>query len=216
MSGADSIIRAAHFSKGRPEPISLVVVHTSENPTAAGVARAVAGYFASPPAWAPVASAHFVVGPETTVGCVDEADTAWHAAPVNFRSIGVEHTGYARFTATDWAGIQQQAMLARSAELVAEICGRHQIPVSFVDAAGLLRGDAGITTHAEVSAACRLAIASKVTGTVFTNQAHPAVTISNHTDPGTAFPIDAYLELVRASGHGVAPAVDPGEPPDRG
>lgn len=213
MSAADNIVRAAHFAKGRTAAVDLVVVHTTENPTAPGVARAVAGFFASPPAGGPEASSHYIVGPETIVSCVDEADTAWHAAPVNHRSVGIEHTGYARFTAADWAGAPQQALLARSAALVADICTRHQIPVTFVDAEGLLRGDAGITTHAEVSAACRLAIARGLTSSVFSNPAHPAAPISTHSDPGAAFPMDAYLGLVAAA---LPSPVDPGEPPDPG
>jgi len=191
-------IPAAHFQKGRSEAISLIVVHTTENACQPGVAQGVAGYFAHPPAGAPVASSHYIVGPETLIQCVDEDDTAWHAAPVNHIGIGIEHTAYAHFTDADWQGEQPQAMLRRSAELVADICFRAGIPAVFVDAEGLLRGDSGITFHATVSEACRLAIARKMTGTIWVSAQHPASPISTHIDPGTAFPWDAYLAMVSA------------------
>ncbi len=194
----DAVIPAAHFLAGRSENISLVVIHVTENPCKGGIAHAVAEFFAHPPAGSPVASTHFIVDPETLIGCVDEKDTAWHAAPVNHRAVGVEHTAYAHFTAADWKGDAAQAMLNRSAELVADLCARHEIPVAFVDAEGLLRGDSGITGHTTVSEACRLAIARQLGG-IWQNPEHPAVPISTHYDPGAAFPWDDYLELVTSA-----------------
>ncbi len=195
---ADVTIRAAHFDEGRSEPISLIVLHSAETPCASGVARAVATSFATQPA-SMESSSHYVCGPELVVACVDEDDTAWHAAPVNPRSIGIEHTGYARYTAAEWHGDVAQKMLARSAALVADICARRGIPVAFVDGAGLLRGDSGITTHATVSAACRMAMAQKLDSVFAENPKHPGTPRSDHTDPGPGWPMDAYLEMVRAA-----------------
>ena len=70
-----------------------------------------------------------------------------------------------------------QAALARTAQLVAALCRRHSIPVRFLDAKALLRGERWITTHAEVTKAYKL---------------------STHTDPGKDFPRDAFLVMVRA------------------
>jgi hypothetical protein len=211
---ADVTIRTANFDKGRTEPISLIVVHSAETPCQSGVARAVATMFATEPI-STGASSHYVCDPELVVGCVDEDDTAWHAAPVNPRSIGIEHSGYARYTAADWQGDAEQKMLARSAGLVADICARRGIPVAFVDAAGLLRGDGGITTHAAVSEACRLALAQKLDSLFAENPKHPGQPRSDHTDPGPNWPMDAYLEMVRAALPAPAPAVDaPADPVD--
>lgn len=171
----DATIPAKHFKAGRAWPVRLLVIHTTEGPCAAGVARKVAEWFGG--AAAPEASAHFVVGPDETIACVDEADTAWHAPPVNGYAIGVEHCGRAAWTAEQWAEEQPTAMLARAVELVADICTRHGIPAVFVDAAGLVRGDSGITTHAQVSLAFHQ---------------------TTHTDPGAGWPMDAYLDGVRA------------------
>ena len=67
-------------------------------------------------------------------------------------------------------------MLRRSARLVAKLCKDHGIPVQYVDAEGLKRGDRGITTHHAVTLAFRK---------------------SDHTDPGEHFPLDWFLGLVR-------------------
>jgi N-acetyl-anhydromuramyl-L-alanine amidase AmpD len=182
MISPDATILAKNFQVDRRDPkhgfaaVRLVVLHTTENPCAPGVARAVARYFAGP--GAPEASAHYVVGPDELILCVPEASTAWHAPPANFYSIGVEQTGRAAFTPDDWQSASAQAMLARSAALVADLCDRYGLPVVFVDAAGLAREDAGITTHVEVSKAFR---------------------VSDHTDPGPSFPMDDFLAAVAAA-----------------
>lgn len=180
-----STILAKNFRKGRSTAVRLVVLHTTENPCAPGVARAVANYFAG--SSAPMASAHYVVGPDEVVSCVPEEDTAWHAPPVNDYSIGVEQTAHAAFTDEDWKGAGVVAMLARSVDLVADICERTGIPAVFVDAAGLARGDSGITTHVEVSQAFHK---------------------TDHTDPGPHFPIADYIAQVAAA-MAAAPATDP-------
>ena len=170
---ADATILAKNFKHGRAEPIRLIVLHSTENPCAPGVAHNVASWFAG--ASAPEASAHYVVGPDETVQCVLDADTAWHAPPTNAYSLGIEQTGRAAVTADEWATDAAKAMLARSVALVAELCTKHQIPPVFVDAAGLVRGDHGITTHVCV-----------------TNAFHQ----SPHTDPGASFPSDDYVARV--------------------
>jgi hypothetical protein len=58
------------------------------------------------------------------------------------------------------------------------VCDRHGIPVRWVRAVGLLRGARGITGHAEVSRAFHK---------------------SDHWDPGPAFPVERFVELVRAA-----------------
>lgn len=185
----DATILAKNFKKGRAEPVRLIVLHSTENPCAAGVARNVAAWFAG--ASAPEASAHYVVGPDEVVQCVLDTDTAWHAPPVNDYSIGIEQTGRAAFSADDWATTEAQVMLARSVALVAELCAKYGIPPVFVDAAGLARGDHGITTHVCV-----------------TNAFHK----STHTDPGPNFPADDYVARVAnlvANAEDPCPATDP-------
>jgi N-acetyl-anhydromuramyl-L-alanine amidase AmpD len=132
-------------------------------------------YFAGLLGPAPKASAHYGVDRDEILQYVLERDIAWHAPGVNHNGIGVELAGYASQGARDWADDYSAALLARSAELVSALCATYKIPVTFVEASGLLDGDRGITTHAEVSRAFKL---------------------SNHTDPGTNFPMTTYLQSV--------------------
>ncbi len=82
------------------------------------------------------------------------------------------------WTAADWAAPAAQAMLARSAALVAGACARHGIPLVRLDAPALCRGERGITGHVDVSHAWNG---------------------SDHWDPGPAFPWESYLKMVRAA-----------------
>lgn len=173
----DATILAKNFQKGRAEHIRLIVLHSTENACAPHVARNVATWFAGDSA--PKTSAHYVVGPDETIAMVNETDTAWHVgAPVNAYSIGVEQVGLAAYTPADWASPCEQQMLARSVALVADIAARNGIPPVLVDAAGLLRGDSGITTHALV-----------------TDAFHK----TTHTDPGKGFPLDDYIARVASA-----------------
>lgn len=168
-------VQAAHFTRGRyGTAIRLAVIHTTENTQAPGVEDAVASWFAG--ASAPQASAHYVIG-QHVVQCVREVDMAWHAPAANAQGIGIEHVGRAAFTATDWASDYSTAMLDVSAKLVADICQRHGLPAVFVDADGLLAGESGITTHAEVAKAWHR---------------------TDHFDPGQNWPMDDYIGRVQA------------------
>lgn len=177
MSDEIEFIRARYFTSGRGEGVRLIVLHTTESPCRAGVARNVAGWFAGPNS--PRASAHYVVGPDEVIACVREEDAAWHVPPTNPYSIGIEQAAYARFTAEDWASVDVRAMLDRVAALLHDISRRHAIPLAFVDEEGLRRGDAGVTTHVAVSRAFGR---------------------SDHYDPGPAYPIEDVLARAAALG----------------
>ena len=166
-----------HFSPGRPSgPPLLLVLHTTENDCAPGVAAAVARYFAAP---STQASAHYVVGPDAVYQCVADTDRAWHVgARGNPRSIGVEQTGRARFSAAEWQGAEAQAMLARVVALLAALCRRWGIPPVVIEGPALAAsGASGITTHA--------AIAAALGGTT-------------HWDPGPAYPLDVVVARAAA------------------
>lgn len=171
--------QAAHYTAAQRTTVDLVVVHDMEHPEVPGTARAVCEWFAG--ATAPQASAHHNVDDREIWGSVHEHDVAWQAPGANRNGIGIEHAGYARQTADQWQDAYSASMLALSAKLVADICERWNIPAEFVDAAGLVAGRRGITTHAAVTQAFHK---------------------STHTDPGPNFPISYYLERVRAElGH---------------
>jgi len=169
--------QARNYTKANrgPGDVDWVVIHTMEAAEHPGTAENVASWFAG--SQAPRASAHYNVDGDSIVQSVHEKDVAWHAPGANGRGIGIEHAGYARQTAEDWQDAYSQAMLGLSAKLVAGICQRWNIPVEFVDAAGLKAGKRGLTYHREVSKAWKK---------------------SDHWDPGGNFPIDQYLDLVRS------------------
>lgn len=174
--GPPPFVQARNYHRGRLRPVRAVVLHTMEAAETLRTAENVAAWFAGPSA--PRASAHFCVDGDSIVQCVAEEDTAWAAPGLNADGIQIELAGYAAQTPGQWGDPYSRAMLALAAPLVAALCRRHGLPVAFIDAVGLLRGDRGITTHAEVTRAYRE---------------------SAHTDPGASFPMAAFLEAVRAS-----------------
>lgn len=168
-------IQARNYTKTNGRGIGLIVVHDMEHPEIPGAARSVAKWFAGKNA--PQASAHYCIDNLEVIQCVRDQDIAWHAPGANHNGIGLEHTGYAHQTAADWSDPYSAAMLQLSADLVREKCARYSIPIRFVNAEGLKAGAQGITTHAEVSRAWHR---------------------TNHTDPGVNFPMEHYLDLIRA------------------
>lgn len=166
-------ILSPNITRTASRQIDLVVIHTMEAAETAGVAASVAAYLARP---ATRASAHYCLDNGETVRGVYDHNVAWAAPGANHNGLQLEHAGYAKQSAADWADPYSVAMLARSARLTARLCARYGIPVQFVDAAGLKAGKRGITTHREVTAAFHQ---------------------STHTDPGAHFPMTAYLHDVR-------------------
>ena len=158
------------------DSIKWIVLHSMEAGEASSTAENVAAWFAG--SSAPMASAHFCIDNDSIVQCVRVRDVAYHAPGASRHGIGLEHAGYARQSPDEWADPYSAAMLARSAKLaayLADLCG---IPVEYVDREGLKAGKPGFTTHNEVTYAFRK---------------------STHTDPGKGFPMDSYLDAVRAA-----------------
>ena len=172
-------VQARNFYTGRRRSIRAIVLHTMEAAEKPTTAENVAAWFAGPNA--PMASAHFCVDSDSIVQCVRESDTAFAAPGLNADGIQIEMAGYAAQGADGWADAYSTAMLELAAGLVAELAARWSLPVRFVDAAGLLRGEEGITTHAEVTKAYRE---------------------STHTDPGPTFPMTLFLQLAERKGGG--------------
>ncbi len=168
--------QAVSFTRGRTAPIRLIVIHSAECAETATAAEALQAWAAGPTA--PKASWHYAVDSDSITQSVRDEDTAWHAPGVNECAIGVELAGRASQTTEQWADPYSAAVLRRAAALFADLCRKHSIPVRFVDAAGLQRGEAGITTHAEVSRAFKR---------------------STHTDPGRGFPLSDFLRMIEGA-----------------
>ncbi len=175
--GTYKFVEAKH-SRPRRRGIDTVVIHTAECGERPNSAEAVASYFRAPPV---TASAHFCVDSDSVVQCVHEDRVAYAAPDQNEQGIQIELSGYARQSAEDWADPYSSAMLDLAAELVADLCARHSIPVEFVGPEGLKAGARGITTHQ----ACTKAFPVGADGKR-----------RSHWDPGNAFPMDAFLARV--------------------
>lgn len=171
------LVQARNFRRGRSAPIRLIVLHDMEAAETRATAENVARWFAS--VGAPMASAHYCVDCDSTVRCVHDEDTAFHAKGANHDGIGIELAGYARQTAAEWADAYSTEMLLRAAQLVAALAEEHDLPIAYVDEAGLLSGARGVTTHRLVSRAFKIA--------------------GGHTDPGPSFPMAAFLDRARAA-----------------
>jgi len=156
-----------NFTPGNRRAIDLLVIHCMEWPDKPDGAEQVAAWFAGPKA--PQASAHYCCDSNSIVRTVREKDVAWHAPGANGNGIGVELTGYAKWTAEKW---KTNKVLDIAAPLFADLCLRYQIHPTFLDAAALKRHERGITTHAEVT---------------------KAFGHGGHWDPGPGFPLQEFL-----------------------
>lgn len=166
-----SFVQAKHFKAG-PRTVDLLVLHSTENDCRDGVARQVAQFFATQDDSNPT-SAHYVVGPDETIQCVKDEDIAWHAPPANEHGIGIEMVGRAKFSEDEWTSC---GLVDRVAALLGALAVKWNVPLSFVDAAGLLAGKRGVTSHAEVAKAFHK---------------------TDHTDPGPGFPVAELLQKAR-------------------
>ena len=168
-------VESPNVTRRTGRKLDVVAIHTMEIAERRDAAVICARWFASE---ASEVSAHYCVDAETVIQCVREQDIGWHARGGNTASIGVELAGFARQTPREWDDDYSRAVLERAALLVADICRRRRIPVRWLTADDLVAGRRGITGHVEVS---------------------EAFGKSDHWDPGPGFPIEAFLDRVRAA-----------------
>jgi hypothetical protein len=168
-----------------------IVLHSIESGESGSAAENCANYFKNP--GNRVASTQFVVDNNSTIRCAGWNMRIAGAVGANSRGWHIEQAGFA---GQDEGWLDEYSMdmiLGQTAPLVAALCLRDNIPVRFVDAAGLRRGERGITTHHE----CWKAFGGDV-----------------RTDPGAMYPMDMLLWEVEMLLDGKSSNTQPTTPPE--
>ena len=168
------LVESPHVTRTNGRRIDLIVIHSMEMDEKGSTAESCAQWFRNPAA---KVSAHYCVDADSIVQCVRDQDVGWHAPGANHNGIGIEHAGRARQSRAEWQDDYSTAMLERSARLVAGLCAKYRIPVTWLHPADLLAGKRGITSHHNVSLAFKR---------------------GSHWDPGPGFPLERYLRAVSA------------------
>lgn len=171
-----------HGGKRNMRDVRVIVIHSTEGDTAAGAA----GWFQNE---ASRGSAHIVVDDEECYRTLPDDVVPWGAPGANEDGLHVEMAGHASWTRAQW--LEHRRTIQRAAAATA-VWGRiYRIPMRFVDAAGLRRGERGVTTHAEVTKA--------YSGGAGHND--PGLVCSGSRCAAGKFPIDVFM----ASAGGRAP-----------
>lgn len=167
-------IRAKNYTGANRTKIDLIVIHTMEAPEKGETAEQIATWFGSEQA--PKASAHYCCDSNSVIQCVRDEDVAWHAPGANNNGIGIEHAGYAKQTAAEWADVFSKSMLAISAKLSAKLCKKWGIPPVKLSVDELVAKQRGFCGHIDI-----------------TNAFNGG---KGHWDPGKDFPWAEYMSMV--------------------
>lgn len=160
--------RAAHDSGPRKaKSIRLVVIHSAETTSAAGVAN----FFAS----TAQASTQLTADQKECWRMLPDLVIPWGAPGANSDGLHIEICGYARWSREEW--LHHEKTLRRAAWKAAKWCWLYDIPPRWLSNSQLANGvSRGLTTHKQVS-------------DVFKR--------GTHWDPGPHFPKDTFIKWVK-------------------
>lgn len=128
-------------SRRRVRP-NLIVLHSTEGPTAEGAA----GWFTNPAAQG---STHMVVGEDGCFQTLPDEINATGAGTVNPRALQIEFAGYAAWSRAQW--LQREQTLALGRAIVHSWARTYGIPLRRLSLDELRAGKAGVVTHGDVA-----------------------------------------------------------------
>lgn len=162
-------------------PPCLGVVHDMEAPEGPLTAENCARFFAGSSA---TGSAHVAVDENSGVRCVRDDHMAagargfpYRGRTINDWALHLEHAGYARQSRAEWLDRSSLATLEEGAGVFARWCDLYTLPPYHLTDDQLAAGMHGIVGHGDISRVLHVS--------------------SGHTDPGTGFPWDLYLPMIR-------------------
>lgn len=189
-------VEAAGYTTGRPDgPPLWIVIHDMESSERGSCAEDTANYFATGAGGRNVSS-HYCVDNNSVVQCVLLRDSAWTVGnrPGNNRGINWELCGYASQSRAQWLDDFGLAMFAQIRPILRADAAEYGIPLTRRTVAELQAGKKGITSHNDL----RLAFGG-----------------TTHTDPGSNFPWDVFLETMGDDVTGIGWANDNEKNADR-
>jgi N-acetylmuramoyl-L-alanine amidase-like protein len=172
-----AFVQAEGYTKGRPDgPPLWVVVHDMEASETTTRAESTADYFEDPPDGRNVSS-HYCADVNSVVQCVLLKDTAWTVGnrPGNNRGINWELAGFASQSRAQWLDDYGLGMFAQIVPIIQADAAKFGIPLERRAVDELKAFLPGITSHNDL----RLAFGG-----------------TTHTDPGSNFPWDYFLDLL--------------------
>jgi hypothetical protein len=180
------------WQPGRRAPIRLSVVHTTEGH--AGADAAEMGHTIDVNR-TDGTSTHVFHDSDSSPQEVLRKDTA-NSAFFHGNALGIHHElcGTAHWTAADWAGSYQQAMLRRCAKAQADDCITYKLEPRRLSVAEVRRAYYGPAPYP-----------AGICGHIDITQAFPEDQ-GDHTDPGPNFPWDQYINMVKEEMNGVSSA----------
>lgn len=170
------LIRARWDGGKRTGNVDLIVMHTMETDQGPSVAEMIGKDFAARPA-DNKASSHVGVDSDSIVQYVPDSYVAYAAPGANSNGMQIELAGRAGMTRKQWLEPRALAVLVLGADVAAQYAHKYSIPLVQLTNAELRAGGRGFIGHVQASE-------------VFKK--------SDHTDPGTGFPWDLFLAMVRA------------------
>lgn len=154
--------------------IRLIVIHAMESPETSKTAENVARFFQQPER--PV-SAHLCIDNDSIVQCVLDNDVAFAAPGANSDGVHLELAGFSKQTREQWLDDFGRLLIEQAAEAAAQYSLKFDIPIKHLTNAELAnKSNKGIVGHVQVSEVFRK---------------------STHTDPGSGFPWDVFIERVQ-------------------